>query len=371
MSPTRLQLVCGDDDYLVAEQARAVVDAWVPEADRAFGLEIVDGRADTADGVVSAIRQCMEAVLTVGFFGGGKAVWLRGADFLAGGGRSFESSTVKKSIAELTERIRAGLPEGQSLLISARSVPRNSALFKAIQAAGKVTDFGAGGKTWEKEKAAREHLGGFLARFGLEMDESVRDAFLARVGSDTRMILREVEKLSLYRGGPGRIAAADIEAVTSVSRDAEAWDLTDALGERDRGKLTRALRRLEEQGESAIKLSAMLDGRMRDLIVLRAALDNAWVSVRNGKAAWSSELPREAELAFAAMPSDLRAQQPWRATKLLAQAARYTLNELRAGRHYLMEMREKLVSTALDERFLLETTLLKIVAPPKARGLAR
>jgi len=364
VAETRLQLVCGEDEYLVSERAKAVVDAWVPEAGRAFGLEIINGRVDTVDAVVNTVRQCVEAVRTIGFFGGGKTVWLRDAEFLAGGGRSFDSPTVKTMISELAELIKNGLPEGHALLISARSVPRNSALFKAIQKAGTVTDFGSGGKPREVEKAAKENLGGLLARLGLEMSESVREAFLARVGGNTRLILQEIEKLSLYRGGPGKVTAEMVEAITSVGKEAEAWDLTDALGERDGGKLTRALRRLEEQNEPSIKLSAMLDGRMRDLIVLRAALDNRWASAQGGRVAWLGNLPREAEIALAALPGDFRSQSPFRVARLMAQAANYTMNELRAGRHYLMELREKLVSTSLDERFLLETTLLKIVGPP-------
>jgi DNA polymerase III subunit delta len=361
----RLQLVCGEDEYWVAEKAKAVVNAWVPEADRAFGLEIIDGRVDTVDAVVKAVRQCVEAVQTIGFFGGGKTVWLRNAEFLAGGGRSFESDTVKEMIAELTELIKSGIPEGHALLISARAVPRNSALFKVFQKKGTVSDLGSGGKSWEIEKAAKENLGGLLARSGLEMGDGVREAFLARVGVDTRLILQEIEKLSLYRGGPGKVTAEMIEAITSVGREAEAWDLTDAFGERDPAKLTGALRRLEEQDEPPIKLSAMLDGRVRDLIVLRAALDNRWVSVQGSRAAWQGNLPREAEIALTAMTHDLRSQSPFIVAKRVVQAGNYTLNELRAARHHLMELREKLVSTTLDARFLLETTLLKIVGLPK------
>ena len=71
------------------------------------------------------------------------------------------------------------------------------------------------------------------------------------------------------------------------------------------------------------------------------------------------------ELAFGAGTGDLRKQSPFRTARLAGQAANYTLNELRAARHYLMEMRERMVSTALDGGFLLETTLLRIVGPPR------
>jgi hypothetical protein len=89
------------------------------------------------------------------------------------------------------------------------------------------------------------------------------------------------------------------------------------------------------------------------------------VSVQGSRAAWQKELPREAEIALTAMTHDLRSQSPFIVAKRVVQAGNYTLNELRAARHHLMELREKLVSTTLDARFLLETTLLKIVGLPK------
>lgn len=365
MAKSRLQLVCGQDDYLVSEKAKAVIDAWVPEGERAFGLEIIDGRVDTVDAITAAVRQCIEALQTMSFFGGGKTVWLRDATFFAGGGRSFDSSTVKENIHALTAVIKDGLAEKHSLLISARAVPRNSVLFKAIQKTGEISDFGAETKSWELEKVARQTLATFLDRFKLTMDEQVREKFLARVGTDTRTILQELEKLSLYRGEPGRVTTEEIEAVTSVGKEAEAWDLTDALGNRDCRALVTALHELEEQSTAPIMLSTMLDNRVRDLILLRAALDGGWVTMQGSRIVWSDDLPREAELAFGAGTSDLRRQSPYRTARLVRQAANYKLNELRAARHYLMEMRERMVSTALDGGLLLETTLLRIIGTPR------
>ena len=80
--PANLHLVCGADDFLVEQKARAIVDAGVPVAERALGLEVLDGRVDSADAAVEVLRKCIEAVLTIGFFGGAKLVWLKNATFL-------------------------------------------------------------------------------------------------------------------------------------------------------------------------------------------------------------------------------------------------------------------------------------------------
>ena len=180
--PANLHLVCGADDFLVEQKARAIVDAGVPVAERALGQEVLDGRVESADAASDVIRKCIEAVLTIGFFGGAKLVWLKNATFLNPQVRPGDNDGVKARVAELTAHIKGGLPEGHRLLVTAVSIARNSAFFKACQAAGEVSDFGSGEKAWEQDRLLRGRLEGMLRTFGLQMSEEVRERFLQRVG---------------------------------------------------------------------------------------------------------------------------------------------------------------------------------------------
>jgi DNA polymerase-3 subunit delta len=365
--PVSLHLVCGSDDYLVEQQAHKIVDASVPVAERALGLEVLHGRVDTVDAARAVVRQCLEAVQTAGFFGGGKLVWLKNATFLNPLVRPGDSEQVKERVAELTARIKDGLPEGQRLLVTAVSIARNSAFFKACQAAGEVSDFGSGEKAWEQEKLARERLDGLLRKCNLPMTEEVRERFLQRAGTSTRLLANELEKLQLYRGkSVAPVAAADVDAIVSVGREAMAWDLVDAMGERDAGKLMESLRRLQAQDEKAIGLVAMAESRIRELIVLRYAIDQRWLqaheSERGPLCKWSESLPAEADALLASLPRDPRGVPPFIQRKAAVQATRYTLNELRRARHVLIELREKLVSSSSPPEILVETALLRLVA---------
>jgi DNA polymerase-3 subunit delta len=367
--------VCGSDDYLVEQQARRIVEARVPAADRTLGLEVVDGRVDTGDAAVQAIRQCLEAVQTPGFFGSGKLVWLKNASFLNPQVRPGDSDLVKERLAGLTALIKGGIPDGQGLLISALTVARNTSFFKACQAAGEVSDFGSSDKAWELEKLARERLNGLLHEFRLQMTEEVRERFLQRVGASTRMMANELEKLRVYLGAAGeRVAAADVDAIVSVGREAMAWDLTDAMGERNAPALVDALRRLEAQNENPIGLVTMAESRIRDLLVLRQAMDQHWLEVREGERGatcrWKEPLPAGADALLAALPRDPRSVAPFVQKKIAAQAVRYTLAELRRARLLLMELREKLVSSSTPPEALLEGALLRVVGWRKSAGPA-
>lgn len=359
----RIHLVCGTDDFLVEQQAKAIVAATVPEDRRAFGLEIVDGRVESVDAATEAIRTCIASVQTVGLFGGSKLTWLRLASFLNPLVRPGDNGDVKERLAELTALIKAGLSDGQGLLVTALSVARNTAFFKACQAAGEVSDFGGGEKAHVQEKLAGERLAGLLQKINLHMDPDVRAHFLGRTGTGMRTIVQELDKLSLYLGKERRAATADdVDAIVSVSREAEAWDLLDALGNRKPLPLVQALRLQQAQEASPIGLIAMLESRLRDWLVLRQAQDLRWLQP-GGR--WSAALPAEAEAALAALPKDPRSLPGFILRKNAEQAANYSLNELRRARHILIELRVKLVSSSAPPDVLVESALLRIIQRTK------
>ncbi|HOE61714.1 MAG TPA: hypothetical protein P5125_09400 [Kiritimatiellia bacterium] len=353
-----LCLICGDDDYLVEAAARERIARFLPEADRALGLEIIDGRRDTGDEARKAAEACMESVQTPGFFGAVKVTWLRNATFLTGGGRVAESLAAKEAVERLTIWLKGGLEEGQVLVITAARILRSSKFFKLCQKQGEVEDFGGNLKSWELEKRASQRLDGLLKKAGLTLDEEAYREFLNRVGWETRLLVQEVEKLRLYIGASGRVTIEDVRTITSVGREAEAWDLLDAFGERKPAEMLKALSRMDGQKGIGIMLAVMLEKRVRELLVLRAAYDRKWLTTSG----WQRDLPPEAVEQLAALPVNDKTMSAWMLKKRMPQVLAYSLQELRGARFRLLDLREKLVSTGLPERFLIETVLLRIMA---------
>ncbi|MEI7900567.1 MAG: hypothetical protein WCK89_09945 [bacterium] len=358
----KLCLICGDDDYLVDSAARERINQLVPEADRTFGVEVVDGRKDTGDDVCKAVDACIESVRTPGFFGVSKVTWLRDVTFLTGGGRVSEFAVAKEAVEKLTVWLKGGLLDGQVLIITAGKVLRSSIFFKVCQKQGEVVDFGGGFKSWEREKLADKQLDGLLKKAGLTIDGDARAEFLSRAGFDTRFLVQEVEKLRLYMGSDKQVAVADVREITSIGREAEAWDLLNAFGERHALNVLQTLKRLSGQKGMGVMLAAMLEKNVRDLLVLREAYDRKWVyGSQGGSCGWSSSLPPEATVLLNALPVNPKTLSAWAMKKKLPHALNYSLQELRVARFRVLELREKLVSTGLPEMFLLETTLLRII----------
>src|SRR4029077_8430425 len=96
-----------------------------------FGLEIIDGLADNAEQAASRIRSTIEALQTLPFFGEGKLVWLKNANFL-GDNPIGRAASVQSALEELAEIINIDLDAETTLLISAVDVDKRRSFYKML-----------------------------------------------------------------------------------------------------------------------------------------------------------------------------------------------------------------------------------------------
>lgn len=373
METVSIHVLLGEDDYRVAEKARGIIDQCVPPDQREFGLEIVDGRVSLAEEAARAIRQCVESLRTLGFFGNRKLVWLRDADFFRDSPLG-KTETVKAAVQDLTDTVKAGLPQDQTLMITALKMDKRLAFTKACQAAGaRFYDYSPPDKPYEAAKQVAERLRGILAKTGLRMTGAVEEAFLEKVGTETRQMVNEAEKLAVYLGERRTVELKDLADVVCASREAPAWDLLDAVGARDLDGSLRLLRQLLFQSgkESPIGLIHFLAGRFQELIVYRQALDRGWVrSDGGGKFKWG----RVPENARRVLTEDLKknpmAVHPFRAHILAQQATHYAMAELTEAYRAAVNTFEQMVTGRAPAALTLELLLIRILTPAPAKPTA-
>ncbi|MBO4288417.1 MAG: hypothetical protein J5985_09680 [Kiritimatiellae bacterium] len=365
MDAKKVILICGDDEFLVNRSAKRHVDARVPPDQREFGLEVIDGNVTKGEDVLRVVQQCVGSVRTPSFFGGCKVTWLRDAAFFVAKGKAREeddeeelSGDVALAVEKLAALVREGIPDEQVLIVSARKVPKTSAFFKACQKAGAVEDFGSGLPPWEQEAVAARELDNLIREMGIQFVGEARMVFQQRAGTDMRTLVSELEKLALYVGKDKKATVEDVNTITSLGRETMAWDLLDAVDSRDGGKTLRVLAGFEGQKGITMMLEAMLENNIRDMIILREAVDRKWIV--NG--AWASNIPPEAGVLLGVLPVGPGKIKGGKLTRLLGFVRNWTMMELRVARYRLMDMREKLVSgSTVPEMLLLQETLLKII----------
>ncbi len=358
---SQVYLVHGEEELLVTGKAKDLIRRVIPADQELLGLEVIDAQSDLVAQALTVLKQCREAVLTAGFLGGRKAVWLRNANFLDQGvlGRSKD---VRAGLRNLAELFRTGLPAGHILVITAASVDEKSPFYEACRAAGEVIGFKSE-KAWQRDKAAVPFAADLFRKLGLGADGEVVKAFVDRAGTNFRQLQSEAEKLALYLG-PGRaVQAADIETIVSPTRERFGWELEDALGDRDLSKALRILRRLLFQKEPPIKLFSGIESRFRSLLILREALDQGWIRVSGRFMARARMTPEQEQVFYEAL-NDNRLKNPYVAGQRARQAERFTRRELERCRRLVLNTRRRLVSSSVPAPLAMETMAAALCRRP-------
>jgi len=197
------------------------------------------------------------------------------------------------------------------------------------------------------------------------------------VGPHAQQLASEVEKLSLYVGERAAITPEDVAAVVTRNKQARAFAVADALGDRD---LPRLLRRLDEElwqmqfdkQKSEIGLLYGIISKVRALLFLGEMIREGWVNANDDYGRFKSRLER---IPADQLPQDKRfnplSMHPFVLQKALPQVKNYTTAELVQAMGLLLDCNRRLVSSGLDERLVLQQTLLQIVRGDGSRAPAR
>src|SRR5690242_3889856 len=123
-------LICGDDDLAVRQRAKELYEKWCVELG-GMDHEIIDGGAANSGDSLKALAKLREALQTLPFFGGGKAIWLRDCNFL-GDNRITAASAVTETLAEIAQELKEFSWQNVRLLISAVEVDKRKTFYKTV-----------------------------------------------------------------------------------------------------------------------------------------------------------------------------------------------------------------------------------------------
>lgn len=359
-------LYVGDDEFAMGAAAQQLIHKLVPESDRAFGLEEIEGRADNAPGAEMSMKRCQEAFLTRGFLSAqGKVVWWRDVSFLADG-QTAQAEEVKAKVKEFAQVLKAAPPGGNILVITAPKVDKRSSFYKVCAERCKVQEFFIPEKSREAEQYGREAIRQAFADRNLRVSQAVSELFLSKVGTDTRQIVSEVEKLALYVHGRAVVTEEDVDAIVSASVESALWDIQDAVGNRQLSRALQVLHRLLAQRESPLAIVTMVMNRLRELLVYREALDKGWLRLKSGYgggslAEWGDMEPEAEATLTTILKKNPRTVHPFRAGLLAQQARAMPAGLIRRNQRLAMAAHEALVSSSVPEGTVLELMLAKML----------
>ncbi|HEV2903069.1 MAG TPA: DNA polymerase III subunit delta [Gaiellaceae bacterium] len=226
--------------YLMAGSDRPKVARALRRLRSRFGDESIEHlSADVADGA-EAVAACN----ALGLFAGGDG----GRLVIVEGVERWKKADVEAVAAYLDDPV-----PGAVLALVADEAPKSDALAKAVGAAGKVLAFEAP-KPRDLPAWARTQF----ERLGASADPDAARALVEIVGDDLVALATEADKITIW-AGDRPITRADVEALAAPAREATAWAITDAWGERDGAALIAAAESELERREPfaiAVRLAA-------------------------------------------------------------------------------------------------------------------
>lgn len=368
-------LIHGEDDFAVKARARALFEQWSKELG-GMDHESIEGQAANSSDVLRSLGKLREALNTLPFFGGGKVVWWQNCSFL-GEDRTSASATVTEALTELAAELVKFQWGSVRLIVSAGKVDKRRSFYKTLDKLGTVEVFASWSDddNWvaRAETAALEALRGR----GQTITPEALAALTAAVGPQPRQLMSEVEKLSLYVGSRTHITEEDVEAIVTRNKQARAFALNEAFGDRN---LAKALRCLDEEmwemqfdkDKSEFGLLAGLIAKVRALIGIGELVRLKWLKPEQDWRRYPAQLQR---IPPEALPSEKRfnpaALHPYVIHKTLSQTRQYTPAELVRAMEALLACNRRLIFSSLEARLVLQQTLVHILSNSATGGASR
>lgn len=364
---SHIHVFTGSDEARVAEAALAAARKLTPPDAGDFGQDIVDGLAENAEAAAKAVYRTIEALQTMPFFGGGKVVWLKNANFLADTvtGRAEET---QEAVNRLGEVIEAGLAPDVIFILSAPGMDKRRSFHNLLKKHATIevfdkVDTSKGG--WEGKLAPLVQQ---RARaLGLQLGRAEAEYLIHLVGEDTRRLDSELEKTRVYCGPDARVTREDLRAIVSPSRGGIIFELGTAIGERDLPGALRLLEHFLQLDENPVGiLRAAVIPKVRWLLVMRDLVARHHLDTSNFdnfKRVFErlpeeaiAHLPRSKSGTISAYPLFLAAKE----------SPRFSFSELFEAIDACLEADRSLVNTGLDAKIVLSQLLVRVLARPTA-----
>ena len=357
--------VVGSDESTVKTTAKELALQLAPAGAGDFGVETIDGCADNADQAASRIRFAIEALQTLPFFGGGKLVWLKNANFL-GDNIIGRAASVQAALEELAVALQSDFGSDEvKFLLSAPEVDKRRTFYKTLAKRAELQVFDkldASRSGWEEE--ATDLVQSLGRAHKLQFDAEALDLFVLLTGGDNRVIGNELEKIDVYLGeSERRVTLREVRTLVPISRGGVIFELGNALAARHLDHALILVRRLLDQGESAIGiLLVAIIPTVRNLLLAKDLMQRHRLPRPSAPFSFISTLNRLPNDASAHLPRKKDGSINGYALGIAAmQAHRFEIEQLVQGLEACLTANLQIVTSQLDHELILNPVVVQLL----------
>ena len=168
----------------------------------------------------------------------------------------------KDADAEALLQGLASISRRSTVILTAAELDKRKKLYKTFHKDFRLCEFPR-----LKGQALERWADAFVRKNGYRISTAALKRVVDVAGADLQTLASEFEKLMLYAGTEKNIPDNVIEDLVRVSRQQSIFDLTNAVGRRDRGGALRSLGNLLGMGEHPLVIVTMLARHCRQTLI--------------------------------------------------------------------------------------------------------
>lgn len=318
----KLYFIYGNEGYLKKHYLETLVKKLVDDSFKDFNLHVFDGKGID-------MKEVALAVEALPMMSERSCVVIKDIKptELGDGGKDALLSLV------------ADIPDTCVVIICALTVEAEGKGWKEL-----ISAFDKYGSTVKLDKMSRQDLAKYVIKGaksrGFEIDIPLADYFISIVGDTMTNVLNELEKVCA-NSADGKIRKENIDAVTIKTAEVKIFELSKNLVTGNSDKAFAILDSLMKQREEPISVLA--------------TIITSYIDMYRGKVtSVSGKRPEEAAKAFNYGKNDFRIKNGAK------NASKMSIESLRKSLDVLADADEKLKSTTVDGRLILEETMMKL-----------
>jgi DNA polymerase III subunit delta len=321
-------LLLGAESYLRDLCRKAIVESFVPENAREWGV----ARCDASEEDASAI---LALASTPSLLAPRQAVFVRGIEAWERLGETARDAL----IADLTAYF-AHAPATTILVLEADSLDQRLKLWKLLSDEALVVGLDLPEEPEGRARAAAPILMQMAKDAGVALDADAAAELTDLTGANLAAAQSEIAKLAAYAGDRCRITLEDVEALVVSGRKYSVWELAEAFASHDAARALKFLESLLREGEQPVQIVGAMGWMCRKLLE-------------------AQDLPPQTSRFQIAGRLQMRPQM---AEMALRESRRIPRKQLQEGLAALYEADSRLKSSAPNPRAILEFLVTRFAA---------
>ncbi len=221
------------------------------------------------------------------------------------------------------------------LVLETKKADRKGKLYQAARSYGRIISFD---RLYEDQ--IDRWIGSRVRNFGKSISFEAREALRENIGGNLGTLSQAIEKVITYVGKKDEISAGDIEEVVGKSAKSRIFDLTDAIGRKQKARALKILHDLVGDGKNAPEVIGMLFWQLRRITRAKRLLTQG-------------HLPRQK------LASELKVHSSF-LDDFIAQTRNFRMEELERGIELLLEADAKTKTGRMAQDVALELLVVRL-----------